>query len=47
MKSNLLFLTENEKHSSKQAAPITYTIEKIMFAAATFKGLWVVTFQTK
>ena len=39
--------TKNEKHLSKQAVPITYALERRMFVAAFFKGLWVVSFQTK
>ena len=39
-------ITWNKKHSSKRVLPITYTLEKMVFAAATFKGLWVVSFQT-
>ena len=35
------------KHSSKQAVPIIYTLEKKFFAAAAFEGLWVVSFQTE
>ena len=33
-------------HRSKSYA-IRYKLEKRVFAAATFKGLWVVSFQTK
>ena len=36
---------KEQKHSSKQVVPITYTLEKRVFAAATFQGLWVVSFQ--
>ena len=43
----LLVITKNKKHSSKQAVPITYTLEKKIFAAATLKDLWVVFFQAK
>ena len=32
----------NEKHLSKQFASITYTLEKMFFAVATFEGLRVV-----
>ena len=35
----LLVLIWNKKHSSKQVVPITYTLEKKFFAAATFEGL--------
>ena len=46
MKSNVfLFIKCNEKHLSKQGLPITYTLEKSVFTGATFKGLWVVSFQ--
>ena len=31
-----------QKLSSKQVASITCTLEKNIFAAATFEGLWVV-----
>ena len=31
----------------KQVLPITYTPKKWIFTAATFKGLWVVSFQKK
>ena len=43
----LLVITKNKKHSSKQVVPITYTLEKRVFAVATFQSLWVVCFQTK
>ena len=29
----------DEKHLSKQAVPITYTLEKELFAVATFESL--------
>ena len=29
-------ITENKKHSSKQVAPITYTLEKSFFAITSF-----------
>ena len=32
----LLVITKNKKHSLKQVVPITYTLEKIIFAPATF-----------
>ena len=38
--------TRNKKHSSKQVASITYTLEKNFFAAATFESLWVVSIRT-
>ena len=47
MKSDVFQLSHNKTHSSKQVVPITYTMEKKVFAAATFKGLWFVSFQTK
>ena len=36
-----------KKHSSKQAVPITYTLGKNFFAAATFEGLRDVSFQVE
>ena len=42
-----LVMTKNKKHSLKQFVPITCTLEKRVFAAATFQGLWVVYFQSK
>ena len=44
-KQQLLVLTWNKKHSSKQGVSITYTLEKKFLAAATFEGLWVLSFQ--
>ena len=38
-KKRLPVITWIKKHSSKQVASITYTVEKKNFAAATFKGL--------
>ena len=38
---------KEQKHLLKEAVPITYTLEKRLFAAATFKGLWVISFQRK
>ena len=35
-------ITRNKKHSSKQFASITYTLEENFFAAPTFEGLPVV-----
>ena len=43
----LLVITKNKKHSSKKVVPIAYTLEKRVFAAVTFQGLWVDFFQTK
>ena len=40
-------ITQNKKHPSKQVVPTIYTLEKRVFAAVTFKGLWVVSFQTR
>ena len=40
-------IKQNKKHSSKQVLVITYTLEKRVFATATFKGFWVVSFQTE
>ena len=37
-------VTENKKLSSKEVVPITYTLEKSFVAAATFEGLWVISF---
>ena len=36
-----LVITQNKKHSSKQVLPKTHTLEKKLFAGATFDGLWV------
>ena len=46
-KKYFLVITKNKKHSSKQVVPITYKLKKRLFAAATFQGFWVVSFQTK
>ena len=46
-KKCLLFITKNKKYSSTQVIPITYTLEKRVFAVATFQGLWLVSFRTK
>ena len=46
-KKYLLVITKNKKHSSKQFVSITYTLEKRVFAAATFQSMWVVSFQIK
>ena len=35
-KHNLLIITWNEKYSSKQVAPISYTLEKNFLTAAIF-----------
>ena len=35
----LPFITKNEQHSLKQVILITYTLEKIIVAAATYEGL--------
>ena len=32
-------ITRNKKHSSKQVVAIAYSLEKMVFAAATFEGL--------
>ena len=40
-------ITQNKKHWPKQVVAITYTLKKRVLAAGTFKGLWVVSFQTK
>ena len=37
----------NKKHSSNQVLSITCTLEERFFAAATFEGLWVVSFDTE
>ena len=34
-----LVITQNKKHSSKQVLPKTHTLEKKLFAGATFDGL--------
>ena len=41
-KITLPVITFNKKHSSKQVASIKHTLEKKIFADATFEGLWVV-----
>ena len=46
-KECLLVITKNKKRLSKQVVPITFTLEKRIFAAIIFQGLWVVYFQTK
>ena len=46
-KECLLVITKNKKRLSQQVVPITFTLEKRVFAAITFRGLWVVYFQTK
>ena len=38
-------ITWNKEHSSEQAVPVTYTLEKSLFVAATFKGWSFVSFQ--
>ena len=40
-------MTWNKKHLSKQVATTTYTLDKNIFAVATFESLWVVSFQTE
>ena len=40
-------MTLNKKHLSKQVVPITYTLEKNVFAAATFKSMQVISFQAE
>ena len=40
-------ITWNKKHSSKQVASMINTLGKDFFAAATFKGLWVASFETE
>ena len=37
----------SKKHSRKQVISITCTLQKRLLAAATFKGLWLVSFQTE
>ena len=46
-KDPLKILTWNKKHSSKQVAPINYTLEKNFFAAIIFDGLWMVSLLTE
>ena len=41
-KDPLKSFTWNKKHSSKQVAPINYTLKKNCFAAVIFDGLWMV-----
>ena len=36
-KHNLLIITWNEKYSSKQVAPISYTLEEVFLTAAIFE----------
>ena len=38
-KDCLPVITKNKKHSSKQVVPITYTLEKKIFAAVIFEHL--------
>ena len=50
MKSNDFQLPHDgisKKHSLKQVLLIIYTLEETIFAAATFKGLWVFSLQSK
>ena len=46
-KDPLKIFTWNKKHSSKQVAPINYTLEKNFFAAIIFDGLWMVSLLTE
>ena len=46
-KKGISVIRWNEKHASKQAALITYTLEKKFFSSVTFKVLWDVFFQSK
>ena len=46
-KKYLQVITWNKKHSSKQVVSMIYTLGKEVFAAATFKGLRDVSFQTE
>ena len=47
--SKIIFPSYNmdQKHSSKQVVSTVHTLGKDFFAAATFKGLWDVSFQTE
>ena len=49
MKSNIVkkIKLKKKKNASKQVVLVTYTLEKKVFPAASFKGLCVVPFQTK
>ena len=50
MKSNDFPLPHDgisKKHSLKQALLIIYTLEERILAAATFKGFWVLSLQSK
>ena len=40
-------ITWNKKHLSKQVVLMIYKLEKDLFVAATFKGLWDVSFRTE
>ena len=46
-KQCLPVITWNKKHSLKKVISITYTPEKMFFAAATFEGLRVLFFWSK
>ena len=37
----------NKEHPSKQAVFVTCTLEEKFFAATTFVGLWVISFETE
>ena len=47
MKNNVNLLLHGKKHSSKQVVPKAYTLEKMFFATATFKGLSAFSFLTE
>ena len=46
-KSRQTFRKNIPEYSSKQVAPITYSLEKTFFAAASFEGLWVISIRTR
>ena len=47
MKNNVFQLSHGIKNMSKQVVSMIYTLEEDFFAAATFKGLWDVSFQAE
>ena len=47
MEINVFQLLHSTKTFIKQVVPTAYTLEQMVFAAAIFQGLWVVSFQTK
>ena len=47
MKNNVFQLSHGIKSMPKEVVSMIYTLEKNFFAAATFKGLWDVSFQAE